>query len=101
MCFGAVVEAREFAEGHAVADGNLAVVGVVFAAGVGDGALDGDAADGVGAVEHDDVERVMEVALLACGGFEEVAGDGLVGVGADAGVLQVDDDGVEVFELIV
>ena len=33
---------------------------------------------------------------LAGGGFEEVAEDGLVGVEADAGVLEVDDDGVEV-----
>jgi hypothetical protein len=62
--------------------------------------LDGVAADGVGAVEEDYFEG-MGAGGLADGGFEEVAGDGLVGVEADAGVLEVDDDGVEVFSVVV
>ena len=40
------------------------------------------------------ISRGWRVSGLAGGGFEEVAEDGLVGVEADAGVLQVDDDGV-------
>ena len=43
----------------------------------------------------------MVLGLLAGGGFEEVAGEGLVGVEANAGVLEIDDDGIEVFELLV
>ncbi len=85
----------------AVAEWDRHVVDVGLGAGVGDGAADLFAADGVGAVEDDDLERVVVVALFGCGGFEEVADDGLVGVAADAGVLEVDDDGVEVFELVV
>ena len=79
--------AREFAEGERVADGDGHVGGV--ACGVGDGALDGETVDGVGAVEDDDGDAG------AGGRLEHVAGDGLVGVEARAGVLQVDDDGVE------
>ena len=37
---------------------------------------------------------------FAGAGFQEVAEDGFVGVEADAGVLQVDDDGVEVFQVV-
>jgi len=99
--FRAVVELREFAEGHAVAHGNLCVVGVVAGAGIGDRAFDGKAADRIRTIEHDDVDGVVELALLTCRGFEKVAGEGLVGVGADAGVLQVDDDGVEVGKLLM
>ena len=51
-----------------------------------------------GAVEDDDFEA-MAAGGFAGGGFEEVADDGFVGVEADAGVLQVDDDGVEVFQV--
>ncbi len=83
-----------------MADGQRHVVGVGLVAFIGDGALHFFAADEVGAVEDDDLEGVAEF-LFCGGGFEEVAGDGLVGVEADAGVLEVDDDGVEVFELIV
>ena len=100
-CFAGDEVAGEFAEGEAVADGERHVVDVGFAAGVEDGALDGEAADRVGAVEDDDVELVVELGLLARGGFEEVAEDGFVGPEVDAGVLEVDDDGVEVFELVV
>ena len=93
----AVDVAGELAEGHAVADGQRHVVGVGLVAGVGDGALHCDAADEVGAVEDDDFELVAEL-LFGGGGFEEVADCGFVGVEADSCVLQVDDDGVEVFE---
>ena len=48
-----------------------------------------------------DVERVVELGALVGGGFEEVADGGLVGPEADAGVLEVDDDGVEVLERLV
>ncbi len=89
----------EFAEGEAVADGEGHVVDVGLGAGVGDGALGGDASDEVGAVEKDDLEVVVVVRLLGAGSFEEVAGGGLVGPEVDAGVLEVDDDGVEVGEL--
>ena len=41
----------------------------------------------------------VAVGGFAGSGFEEVADDGFVGVEADAGVLEVDDDGVEVFEV--
>ena len=97
----ATIVAGEFAEGQAVADGEGHVVDVGFGAGVGDGALDGEAADEVGAVEDDDVEGVVVGGVFGGGGFEEVAGGGFVGPEADAGVLEVDDDGVEVFELVV
>jgi len=91
--------AGEFAEGEAVADGERHVVDVGGEAGVGDGALDLEAAEGVGAVEEDDFEVVVVLGLLAGGGFEEVGGGGFVGPEADACVLEIDDDGVEVFEL--
>ncbi len=48
--FGRDDVAGELAEGEAVADGERHVVDVGFAAGIGDGALDGEAAYGVGAV---------------------------------------------------
>ena len=87
----------QFAQGHAVAD-RLGHVVDVGGCGVGDGTLHGEAADESWAVEDDDLEPVA-VSGFAGGGFEEVAEDGFVGVEADAGVLQVDDDGVEVFEV--
>ncbi len=58
-------------------------------------------ADGVGAVEDDDLEGVVVLVALGGGGFEEVAHGGFVGPEADAGVLKVDDYGVEVFEGVV
>jgi hypothetical protein len=82
-----------------MADGERHVVDVGFAAGVRDGALDGKAADGVGSVEEDDLEVVVVLGGLGGSGFEEVADGGFVGPEVDACVLDVDDDGVEVFEL--
>ena len=72
-------------EGHEVV--------VVFEAGIGGGALYGDAADGVGAVQ----DHYLDVGFGA--GFEEVAGEGFEGPEAGAGVLEVDDDGVELLEV--
>ena len=97
MAAFAVDVAGQLAQGKAVADGERHVVDVGFEAGVGDGALDGDAVDGVGAVEQDDFEVVTRGFFFG-GGLEEVSDYGLVGVKADACVLKVDDDGVEVFE---
>ncbi len=44
---------------------------------------------GIGAVEDDDVGAGF------CCGFKKIADDGLVGVEANSGILQVDDDGIE------
>ena len=90
---GAGVEvAGELAESEAVAQGQRHEVVVGFETDGGDRAL-GFAAEGVGAVEHDD----RDVGVGA--GFEHVAEDGFKGPEADAGILKVDDDGVEGLEV--
>ena len=67
--------------------------------GIGDGTLDGEASGERRAVEDDDFEG-MVLGGFAGGGFEEVAENGFVGVEVAAGVLEVDDDGVEVFQVV-
>ncbi len=96
---GGDVVAGELTEGKAVTDGEGYGVDVGFVAGVGEGTLDGEAAEGVGAVEEDDLEVVVVLGLLGGCCFEEVAGGGFVSPEADARVLEVDDDGVEAGEL--
>ena len=84
-----VVEAGELAEGHAVAHRDRNRVDVALGARIGDGTLDEGAVDGIGAVENDDLGAGFRR------GFKKITHNGLVGVEANAGVLEVNDDGVE------
>lgn len=83
-----------------MADRKRHVVDVGFLAFVGDGALDFFSTDKVGTVEDDDFKLVAE-SLFGGGGFDEVSGLRFVGVEPDSCILQVDDDGIEVFKLVV
>ena len=88
--FGADEEG-EFAEGHAVAEGD--VVDADEGGGFGvRRAFDGGA-DGILAVEDDDAFAV------GGGGFHAVDEGGEVGVEAAANVLEINDEGVEIAEL--
>src|SRR6185369_2635011 len=70
-----VVHAGELADGHAVTDGDV-VPGDEGAVAFADGAFDGEDADGVGAVEDE------ELFLFLRGGGEAFAEGGFVGVEA-------------------
>jgi hypothetical protein len=84
--------AGEFAYGQAVHIGDAEGADITLPLGVERRAVDLETAEGIGAVEHDDLH-----ALLEAGGHgtEHGAGES-VGTGAD--VLQVDDEGVEALE---
>ncbi len=84
-----IEKASQLTDGHAVAHGSLFIGDKRFPARIRDRAFNVDPVDGVGAVEHDD--------WLAGrgGGFKKVAERALVGVEADAHVLNVKDDRVE------
>ena len=45
------------------------------------------------------MQVVVELGALGRGSLEEVAEDGFIGEAAEAGILEVDEDGVEVLEL--
>src|ERR1700738_335358 len=76
--------AGELTDGEAVAGGQRHVGGVGGEVLVRDGALDLFSSDQVGAVEHDDLQGVLELGPLGCCGFEEIADYGVVGVEADS-----------------
>ena len=92
---------RELSQRHSIAYRLRHVVDVGLASGIGDGTLDCQAADGVGAVQNHDFHRVMEVGLLGGSGLEEVTHSGFIGPEVDACVLEIDNDSVEIFELSV
>ncbi len=86
---------RQLAEGHAVADGDGAVVGEALAAGLGERALNVSSGQRIGTVEDDDCDS-----CFGCG-FEEVSQRGFVGVEADAGILQINHYRVELLENVL
>ena len=86
-----VDEEGEFADGHAVAEGDFVDADEGSGLGV-DGAFD-EGADGVGAVEDDEAD------FGGGGGFEAMGEGGDVGVEAAADVLDVENEGVEAGEL--
>lgn len=85
-------ETGEFTDGHAVAEGDPVDAGEVAFADE-EGAIHGEAADGVDAVEDDEADACLG------GGVHGKGHGGDVGEEAAADVLHVEDEGVEVGEL--
>lgn len=88
-----VEHAGELANGHAVAHRNGVPAGESFLA-MENGAFDGEAVDGIGAVENE------EFFAGFLGGDHAVAHGGDVGVKAAANVLDIEDEGIEILELL-
>jgi len=90
-----VEHAGELAVGHGEADGHGEIANEIEAVGVEHGAFDDFAAKRIGAVEDEEGD------FAAGGFFHGIGHGGLVGVEAYAGVLDIEDEGVDAAEHVV